>query len=286
MVRRLVRWCDVRWPSGRCTMCESGGRLRTVACWPSLAGRPLIRSRRSTSLSSARVTRRRSWCGASVTAMPFCPARAVCGIPEQGHSGSTSAAAWSAELVIVPEGELVEALGDDVSLTCAPGEITSEGSRCAVAALHRSLRSGDRLAIEVELTSVAHSLFVHRPSVRLARSATADRRLRAARDLLVDRLAENVTLAELAGVAGMDRFHFARQFKATFGQPPHAYRLHLRLLRAQRALEHGRPVAEVAATSGFFDQSHLHRHFQRWFGLSPVRYASAFTRSARAEVAE
>jgi AraC-like DNA-binding protein len=216
----------------------------------------------------------------------FLPGQSCVWDPEQGHSGSTSAAAWSAELVIVPEAELVEAFGDDVSLACAPGEITSEGSRCAVAALHRSLRSGDRLAIEVELTSVAHSLFVHHPSVRLARAATADRRLRAARDLLVDRLADNVTLAELAGVAGMDRFHFARQFKATFGRPPHAYRLHLRLLRAQRALEHGRPVAEVAATSGFFDQSHFHRHFQRWFGLSPVRYASAFTRSARAEVAE
>jgi AraC-like DNA-binding protein len=206
--------------------------------------------------------------------------------PEQGHSGATSAGAWSAELVIVPECELLEALDDHVSLACAPGEITSEASRRAVAALHRSLRSGDRLAIEVELTTVAHSLFVHCRGLRSARSAGADRRLRAARDLLVDRLAENVTLAELAAAAGMDRFHFARQFKAIFGRPPHAYRLHMRLLSAQRALEHGRPVAEVAATSGFFDQSHLHRHFQRWFGLSPVRYASAFTRSARADVAE
>ena len=196
----------MRWPSGRCTMCESGGRLRIVACWPSLGGRPLIRSRRSTSLSSARVYEAPFVVRRQRDRHAFLPGQSCVWDPEQGHSGSTSAAAWSAELVIVPEAELVEAFGDDVSLTCAPGEITSEGSRCAVAALHRSLRSGDRLAIEVELTSVAHSLFVHRPSVRLARSATADRRLRAARDLLVDRLAENVTLAELAGVAGMDRF--------------------------------------------------------------------------------
>jgi AraC-like DNA-binding protein len=206
--------------------------------------------------------------------------------PEQGHSGATSAAAWSAELVIVPACELRDALDDDVTLTCAPGEITSEASRGAVAALHRSLRSGDRLAIDVELTLVAHSLFVHRPSMRPARSLAVDRRLRVARDLLVDRLAESVTLAELAAAAGMDRFHFARQFKAAFGQPPHAYRRHMRLVTAQRALERGRPVAEVAATSGFFDQSHLHRHFRRWFGLSPVRYASAFERPAGAEVAD
>jgi AraC-like DNA-binding protein len=127
-------------------------------------------------------------------------------------------------------------------------------------------------------------MFAQRPSLRLARARAADQRVVAARDLLVDRLAENVTLAELAAAARMDRFHFSRQFKATFGQPPHAYRLGLRLLAAQRALEHGRPVAEVAVTSGFFDQSHLHRHFQRRFGLSPVRYAAAFNRPAPAEV--
>ena len=41
-------------------------------------------------------------------------------------------------------------------------------------------------------------------------------------------------------------------------------------------------VAEVAVTSGFFDQSHLHRHFQRRFGLSPARYAAAGARPREA----
>jgi AraC-like DNA-binding protein len=216
----------------------------------------------------------------------FLPGQSCVWDPEHVHSGSAPVAAWSAELVIVPECELVEALGDDVSLACAPGEITDEGSRRAVRALHRSLRSGDRLAIELDLAEVAHCLFAGCPSVRPARSVASDRRLRAARDLLVDRLADNVTIAELAVLAEMDRFHFARQFKAAFGQPPHAYRLHMRLLGAQRALERGRPVAEIAATLGFFDQSHLHRHFRRRFGLSPGRYASAFSRLTPLEAVE
>jgi AraC-like DNA-binding protein len=216
----------------------------------------------------------------------FLPGESCVWDPEHVHSGSAPAAAWAAELVIVPECELVEALDVDVPLGCVPGQITDVSSRRAVAALHRSLRSGDRLAIDVELSSVALRLFVHGSSLRSAKSATADRRLRAARDLLVDRLAENLSLSELAAAAGMDRFHFARQFKATFGQPPHTYRLQMRLLSAQRALEHGQPVAEAAAISGFFDQSHLHRHFQRRFGLSPFRYASAYSRRAPAEVTE
>jgi AraC-like DNA-binding protein len=202
--------------------------------------------------------------------------------PEHVHSGSAPAAEWSAQLVIVPACELVEALDDDVSLACRPGRITDGRSRGAVAALRRAIRSRDRLAIEVELTSVAHTMFSQRSRLRPTGPRAASQRLLAARDLLVDRLAENVTLAELAAAAGMDRFHFSRQFKSSFGQPPHAYRLGLRLLAAQRALEHGSPVAEVAVTSGFFDQSHLHRHFQRRFGLSPARYAAAFARPAPA----
>jgi AraC-like DNA-binding protein len=207
----------------------------------------------------------------------FVPGESCVWDPEHVHSGSAPAAAWSTELVIVPTCELVEFVGDDLALVCPPGLIADEGARRSVAALHRSLRSGDRLAIEVEFTLVAHTLFVQRQN-RPVPKATASSRLQVARDLLVDRLPENVTLAELAAAAGMDRFRFVRQFKASFGQPPHAYRLELRLLGAQRELERGRPVAEVAAGAGFFDQSHLHRHFRRRFGLSPARYAAAFGR--------
>lgn len=32
-------------------------------------------------------------------------------------------------------------------------------------------------------------------------------------------------------------------------------------------------VAEVAQATGFFDQSHLHRHFRRTLGMTPARYA-------------
>jgi AraC-like DNA-binding protein len=206
--------------------------------------------------------------------------------PEHVHRGSAPGAAWSAELVIVPAAELVEPLGDGVSPACRPGIVDDERTHRAIAALHRSLQTRDRLAIETALTAVAHRLFARHPYPQLPNAVVADSRLRLARDLLVDRRAENVTLAELAAAAGMDRFHFVRQFKSSFGQPPHPYRLQLRLLDAQRALERGRPVAEAAASAGFFDQSHLHRHFQRRFGLSPLRYAAAFARSDPRAVTE
>jgi AraC-like DNA-binding protein len=216
----------------------------------------------------------------------FLPGESCVWDPEHAHTGSAPAAAWGADLVIVPGSELADAFDGDVALeTASSPEVVDRGTRQAVAELHRSLSSRDRLAVEVKLTAVARHLFARRAPPAKSTSAV-DARLHAALDLLIDCIADNVSLAELAAVAGMDRFHFARQFKASFGLPPHAYRLHMRLLVAQRALEAGRPVAEVAATAGFFDQSHLHRHFQRRYGLSPARYAAAFTGSPPARVAD
>ena len=41
-------------------------------------------------------------------------------------------------------------------------------------------------------------------------------------------------------------------------------------------LEAGRPIAETAIATGFADQSHLHRHFERSLGLTPGAYQRCF----------
>lgn len=61
-------------------------------------------------------------------------------------------------------------------------------------------------------------------------------------------------------------------FRAGLSLPPHKYQLAQRLKLARRLLERGCGIAETAARTGFFDQSHFHRHFRRGFGLSPRAY--------------
>ena len=41
-------------------------------------------------------------------------------------------------------------------------------------------------------------------------------------------------------------------------------------------LEAGETIAQTAAATGFADQSHLHRHFQRSLGLTPATYQRRF----------
>lgn len=91
-------------------------------------------------------------------------------------------------------------------------------------------------------------------------------------ELMRHRLAESLPIEELAGAAGLSPFHFARQFKAATGYPPHEYLIRLRIDRARELLEkNGRTLtmAAIAHDCGFADQSHLARHFKRVLGVTP-----------------
>ena len=83
-------------------------------------------------------------------------------------------------------------------------------------------------------------------------------------------LDQKITLEALAVIAGLSTHHFARAFHQSVGMPPHSYLLSRRLERAERMLRETRlPMSEIAAATGFSDQSHLTRHFRRRTGMSP-----------------
>jgi AraC family transcriptional regulator len=94
-------------------------------------------------------------------------------------------------------------------------------------------------------------------------------------DYLRANLAENIALAELAKLAGLSSFHFARSFRNAMGLAPHQYLIRLRVERARELLQQkqrGKSLAAVAAEVGFCDQSHLCRHFRRIVGVTPLRF--------------
>ena len=89
-------------------------------------------------------------------------------------------------------------------------------------------------------------------------------------ELIESRLVEKLSLADLAGAVGLSTFHFARQFKRSVGEPPHAYALRLRLEAAKRALACGdAPLSEIAKAAGFADYRSFARRFKRHFHAAP-----------------
>jgi len=103
--------------------------------------------------------------------------------------------------------------------------------------------------------------------------------VRRAREYLFANLADNVTLADLAAVAGVGTFRLLRAFRKVHGVPPHRYQLAQRIERAKRLIrDQAGPLAAIAFETGFADQSHLTRNFKRWAGVTPYAYARAVAR--------
>jgi AraC-like DNA-binding protein len=99
--------------------------------------------------------------------------------------------------------------------------------------------------------------------------------VRRALDYMRASFAADLSLGELAACAALSPFHFARSFRRATGLPPHAYLIQLRLDRARHLLAAGHSPTEVALSVGFYDQSHLTRHFKRTYGITPGQYAAA-----------
>jgi AraC-like DNA-binding protein len=89
---------------------------------------------------------------------------------------------------------------------------------------------------------------------------------------IVEHLAENFSLTELAQEAALHPCYLVRVFGNAFGLPPHAYQNQQRIERAKTLLLQGVPIATVAGLTGFADQSHLTRHFKRIVGVPPGQY--------------
>jgi AraC family transcriptional regulator len=88
-------------------------------------------------------------------------------------------------------------------------------------------------------------------------------------------LAERLSLDELARVAGVSRFHFARQFRLRTSESPMEFLMRTRIERGKTLLRAGvASVGDVASALGFADQSHFARTFKRHVGVPPSVYKS------------
>jgi len=107
------------------------------------------------------------------------------------------------------------------------------------------------------------------------------RHLLHARDLADGRYFENLDVEDLARAAGLSRAHFSREFRAAFGESPHAYLLTRRLERAAALLRNtDRSVADICLSVGLRSVGSFTTSFKRTYGLSPTAYRAAFPPAA------
>jgi AraC family transcriptional regulator len=176
-----------------------------------------------------------------------------------------------------------EAFGlDPARLTLSPLDgLDLPALRAAMWAVDAELMSGgaggplaaESLANVLAVHLIRHILAPRRPQ-RGRDGALPRARLRAVVEYVEGHLDSGPTLGQMAAVARVSPYHFARQFKQATGLPPHQYVIARRVERAKQVLQKGDdvPLAEVALHAGFSDQSQFSRHFKRLVGVTPRQF--------------
>jgi AraC-like DNA-binding protein len=89
---------------------------------------------------------------------------------------------------------------------------------------------------------------------------------------LVEGSAGTLSVGDLSRTIGWTRQHLARRFAGEFGLTPKLAARVVRFERARRMLETPfLPIAQVAASCGYYDQAHLTRDFAELAGCPPAR---------------
>jgi AraC family transcriptional regulator len=164
---------------------------------------------------------------------------------------------------LAPDAQLMERL-------CGHDEALLAMARVLVAESADDYREGPLFWSEIagQFIEGLVARHVSRPSCR-GRGTFSKEVLKRLRDYVMTHLDEPIDVSTLAGLAGRSPFHFSRVFTRSVGMTPHRYVVHLRLQRAIELVREGEAsFAQIAARTGFADQSHLSRWVRRVRGVS------------------
>lgn len=193
--------------------------------------------------------------------------------PDEPHDGQAGTDEGFRYRMIYVEPALIQSVLGGQALPFIDGGVTMDRRLLrATQALLRDASAHD--AIERNDALVELALALSAASGTPARRVAADYASAArARDYLQSCWQRNVSMEELSGAAGRDRWSLSRDFRVFYGTSPHRYLTMRRLDAARKLMICGFTMADAAAESGFADQSHMTRHFKQAFGLTPARWA-------------
>jgi AraC family transcriptional regulator len=131
----------------------------------------------------------------------------------------------------------------------------------------RSYFDGLALAVTSRVVTQHSSIT---PQKEKSNNGLVGRRLKRVLSYIEERLEEDISLAQIAAVAGISPSHLNALFRISMGLPVHRYLIQRRVERAKALMTQANlSMAEIAASAGFAHQSHMARLMRRELGLAP-----------------
>lgn len=208
--------------------------------------------------------------------------------PGEVHTGRAAGPeGWTYRMFYLDPAQVLE-VAQDLNPSCKTipflpmGALEDADLASRVFSLHRLCEdpTSDPLVRQIELGRMIQTLLIRYGSSGLEQNSHGvASTLHLAKQHLEDLFDRPIQLQDLALVTGMNPYRLVRHFTREFGLPPHAYLVQVRVRRAAALLRKGLPPVQAAIETGFADQSHLHRHFLKTFGVTPGAYGRIFRKN-------
>lgn len=209
-------------------------------------------------------------------------------------AGSTYSAHWDQELdylaVDMTDDYLRRATVDfeanrnaQITLACGPRDPLVRSIAQALAEELDAEQPAGRLYAESLVNALAVHLMRHYSTDALVPDLNFGglpaHRLRRVRDFIEANLDRDLELAEIARAAELSPYHFARSFKQSTGLTPIQFLMQCRIERAKQLLaDSALPLAEIALSVGFKNQSHFSTLFRKFTEITPKAWRNAYAR--------
>ena len=153
-----------------------------------------------------------------------------------------------------------------------------------VAAVHAEMVAGfpnGQLFVDSVEQAIAVALVnghaVRNRPLQIYRGGLGAARLRRIKELVHEKMEDDLSLDEMAQSVGLSTAHFARMFRKSTGETPHQFVLRLRVERAKAMLRASDArVFDVALACGFKTQQHFAQVFRDACRVSPTEYRQDF----------
>jgi AraC-like DNA-binding protein len=156
----------------------------------------------------------------------------------------------------------------------APDETIRALATAMCTEVTRGAPNGALFAESLSLAFLAYVVERLPSSPMRVRGALSDDQKRRICRYIEDRLHDDISVSELAGLCGLQARHFTTLFRRAFGRTPYRYVLDRRLARgAQLLVKSSSDVDAIALGLGFSSASHFTAEFRRAYGETPRRFA-------------